>query len=114
MVVERVNLIDNKLLERREATYLFKGMAGKLTRQEAVKLVAKDLGVRPEKIIPVKLISEFGTVDVRGLFYVYEDVEKARAQLPEYIFLRQLTKEERSKILEERRKAKVQAKLAQG
>ena len=104
-------LVENKLLERKEVVYLFKGMAGKLTKAEAVKAVARELGVPEEKVIPIKLETVFGTRDVKGTFYIYEDIEKAKKQLPEYIFLRMLSKEERKKILEERRKAKVQAKL---
>ena len=104
-------MVENKLLERKEAVYLFKGMAGKLTRADAAKAVAEDLGVPEEKVVPIKLKTVFGTRDVKGTFYVYDDLEKAKRQLPEYIFLRMLSKEERKKILEERRKAKVQAKL---
>ena len=104
-------MVENKLLDRKEAVYLFKGMAGKLAKAEAVKAVAKDLGVTKDKVVPIKLKTLFGTRDVKGIFYIYDDPEKARRQLPEYIFLRMLSKEERRKILEERRKAKVQAKL---
>lgn len=104
-------MVENKLLERKEAVYLFKGMAGKLTRAETIKVVAQDLGVSEDKVIPIKLKTLFGTRDVEGTFYIYDDLEKAKRQLPEYIFLRMMSKEERKKILEERRKAKVQAKL---
>ncbi len=109
--MERLSLAENKLLERKEAVFLFKDMAGKLTKAEAVKAVAQDLGVPEEKVIAIKLETMFGTTDVRGTFYIYDDVGKAKKQMPEYIFLRMLGKEERKKILEERRKAKVQAKL---
>lgn len=109
--MKRLSLVENKLLERKEVVYLFKDMAGKLTRAEAVKAVAKDLGVPEDKIIPIKLKTLFGTRDVKGIFYIYEDLEKAKRQLPEYIFLRMLSREERKKILEERRKARVQARL---
>ncbi len=110
MAVERLSLIENKLLERKEAIYLFKEMAGKLTRKEAIKMVAQDLSVPEEKVIPVKLKTEFGTRNVKGIFYIYDDLNKAKLQIPEYMFLRLLGKEERAKILEERRKAKVAAK----
>ena len=76
-----------------------------------MKAVAKDLGVPEDKVIPIKLKTLFGTRDVKGTFYIYDDLEKARRQLPEYIFLRMLSKEERKKMLEEKKKAKVQTKL---
>ena len=108
--MERLSLIDNKLLRRKEAKYLFKGMAGKLTRREAIKKVAEDLSVPEDRVIPIKLRSKFGTRDVNGIFYIYEDFKDARAQISEYVFLRLLSKEDRRKVFEERRKEKVEAK----
>lgn len=111
MHMERSSLVENKLLERKEAVYFFRGVAGRLTREEARKAVAQDLGVPEDKVIPIKLRTFFGTRDVEGTFYIYDDLEKAKLQLPEYLLLRNLKKEERKKILEERRKAKLQTKL---
>jgi ribosomal protein S24E len=101
---------DNKLLGRKELVYLFKDAAGSLTRKDAIEYVASQLSVSPENVVLVKLEGLFGKRDVQGKFYVYSDSEEARRQLPEYLFLRNLSKEERAKILEEKRKAKAAAR----
>ena len=103
MEAELLSSRDNKLLGRKEVVYLFKGVAGKLTRKEVIEFVAKQHSVSPESVIPIKLKGIFGTRNVEGLFYIYQDLNEARKQLPEYIFLRLLPPEERSRILEEKR-----------
>jgi len=99
----------NELLSRRELVILLRGVAGKIGRKEVIELVSKEFGVKGSKVIPIRLDGEFGTNDLRALVYIYDDEEYAKRQLPEYIFLRQLPKEERRKLLEERRRAKVKA-----
>lgn len=107
MDAEIISFKDNKLLGRKEVTYLFKDVAGKLTKKEAVEFVAKQHSVNPASVIPIKLKGVFGTRNVEALFYIYSDMEEARKQLPEYIFLRLLPPEERSRVLEEKRRKEV-------
>ncbi len=101
---------ENKLLGRKELVYLFKGVAGSLSRESAKEHIASKFSVPVENVIPVKLETLFGTRDIRGLFYIYRDVEEARRQLPGYLFLRGMRREERAKVLEEKRKAKAAAR----
>ena len=110
MEAELVHTRDNKLLGRRELVYLFRAAASSLTRRAAAEHVSSQLSVSPEHVVVVKLETISGKRDVRGVFYVYSDVGEARRQLPEYLFLRSLSREERAKVLEEKRRAKAAAR----
>ncbi len=99
----------NALLKRREVKCLFKGHAGKLSRNDAVNLVTTQLKLDKKIVIPVTLECETGRTDVKGTFYVYDDETLAKKHLPKYVFLRLLSKEERKKIAEAE-KAKAKAK----
>ncbi len=103
---EIVTLEDrtNVLLKRREVRCLFRGKAGKLTRNDAVNLLTQQLKLDKKFVIPVILKCETGKADVKGTFYVYDDEGLAKKHLPKYVFLRLLSKEERKKI-EEAQKA---------
>lgn len=106
---EIVTLEDrtNVLLKRREVRCLFRGKAGKLTRNDAVNLLMQQLKLDKKFVIPVILKCETGKADVKGTFYVYDDENLAKKHLPKYVFLRLLSKEERKKIAEaEKAKAK--------
>lgn len=97
----------NDLLSRRELVLLMRGIAGKISRKGLVEVVSKEFGVDPSKVVPISLRGEFGRNDVKVLVYIYDKEEEARRQLPRYILLRQLAKEERRKLLESERRAKV-------
>ena len=99
---EIVTLEDktNALLKRREVMCLFKGQAGKLSRNDAVNLLTGQLKLDKKFVIPVTLKCETGRTDVKGTFYVYEDESLAKKHLPKYVFLRLLSKEERKKVAE--------------
>ena len=97
----------NALLKRREVRCLFKGHAGKLTRNDAANLLVQQLKLDKKFVIPVTLKCETGRTDVKGTFYVYDDEGLAKKHLPKYVFLRLLSKEERKKAREaEKAKAK--------
>ncbi len=104
---------ENRLLGRMELEYLIRGASGKLSRADLAKLVAEMLSASPERVIPVKMLPITGTKDLKALVYVYANPEEAKRQLPDYVFLRMMGKEERAKVLEERRKAKA-AERAKG
>jgi len=99
---EIVTLEDktNALLKRREVMCLFKGQAGKLSRNDAVSLLTEQLKLDKKFVIPITLKCETGKTDVKGTFYVYDDESMAKKHLPKYVFLRLLSKEERKKIAE--------------
>jgi small subunit ribosomal protein S24e len=100
----------NSLLHRREVKVLFRGAAGKIKRTEAVDKLASELAVDKKQVIPINLICETGMTDVHALFYVYDDEKMATKHLPRYRMLRTLPKEERKKILDDEKAAKLKAK----
>jgi ribosomal protein S24E len=106
MPLQQTKLFENTLLNRKEATYYFKDSAGALNRSQAVKMVASDLGVKEENVVLMAIRGKQGTRDVVGTFYVFEDVKAAKAQLPKYYFLRNMSKEERKKYFDDRRKSR--------
>ena len=97
-------------MNRREVKALFRGAAGKIKRTEAAEKIASQLSVDKKKVIPVNLICATGMTDVHAIFYVYDDEKDAAKQLPRYRMLRTLPKEERKKILDEEKAAKLKAK----
>lgn len=100
----------NSLLNRREVRALFRGAAGRIRRIEAAEKIAGQLNVDKKQVIPINLVCETGMTDVRGIFYIYDDEKEAARQLPRYRLLRTLPKEERKKILDEEKAAKLKAK----
>ena len=109
---EIVTLEDriNSLLNRREVKALFRGVAGKIKRVEAAEKMASQLNIDKKLVIPVNLICETGMTDVHAKFYVYDNEKEAAMQLPRYRLLRTLPKEERKKILDDEKAAKLKAK----
>lgn len=100
----------NSLLNRREVKVLFRGAAGRINRDEAAEKIASQLNVNKKQVIPINLRCQTGMTDVHGILYVYEDENEAARQLPRYRLLRTLSREERKKILDEEKAAKLKAK----
>jgi small subunit ribosomal protein S24e len=100
----------NSLLNRREVKALFRGAAGKINRNEAAEKIANQLSVNKKQVIPINLRCQTGMIDVHAILYVYDDENEAARQLPRYRLLRTLSREERKKILDEEKAAKLKAK----
>ena len=100
----------NSLLNRREIKALFRGAAGKINRNEAAEKIANQLNINKKQVVPINLRCQTGMTDVHGLLYVYDDETEATRQLPRYRLLRTLSREERKKILDEEKAAKLKAK----
>jgi small subunit ribosomal protein S24e len=100
----------NLLLNRREVKVLFRGAAGKINRNEVAEKIANQLNVNKKQVVPIKLRCQTGMTDVHGILYVYDDENEASRQLPRYRLLRTLSREERKKILNEEKSAKLKAK----
>ena len=100
----------NSLLNRREVKVLFRGAAGKINRNEAAEKIANQLNVNKKQVIPINLECQTGMIDVHAILYVYDDENEAARQLPRYRLLRTLSREERKKILDEEKAAKLKAK----
>ena len=104
---------DFKVLERSYVEVRLQGRDGRLTRREAVEAVAQQLGVVPKTIGIIRLEGQAGTTDVVGKFYVYESAESKKRVHPRYLEERMLTKEEREKLQQERKKAAASAQPAE-
>lgn len=104
---------DSKVLERSYVELRIEGRAGKITRKEAIAAVAQELGVAPENVGVVKLDGRAGTTDVVGSFYVYGSAGLKKTVHPRYLDERVLTKEEREKLKQERKKAATPAPAAE-
>lgn len=100
----------NSLLNRREVKAIFRGASGKINRIEAAKKIANQLNVDKERVLPINLRCQTGMVDVYAIFYVYDDEHEAARQLPRYMLLRTLSRDERKKILDEEKAAKLKGK----
>jgi ribosomal protein S24E len=104
---------DSKVLERSYVELRLDGRAGKLTRKEAITVVAQELGVAPENVGVVRLDGHAGTTDVICRFYVYDSANAKRRVHPKYLEERVLTKEEREKLKQGRKKAVTPAPTAE-
>ncbi len=102
----------NSLLNRREVKVIFRGAAGKINRNDATEKIANQLNVNKKQVVPINLRCQTGMTDVHGILYVYDDENEAAKQLPRYRLLRTLSREERKKVLDEEKAAKLKAKQA--
>jgi small subunit ribosomal protein S24e len=100
----------NTLLNRRELRAVFRGAAGKINRTEAAEKIANHLNIDKKYVIPINLRCQTGMIDVHAVFFVYDDENEPARQLPRYRLLRTLSREERKKILDEEKAAKLKAK----
>ena len=103
---------NNALLKRREIKTLIKNATGSIKRQEAVELVANKLKLDKNNILPISIKSEYGNPDVFALMYCYDKIDDAKKQIPRYLFLRSLAKDERKKIIDDEKATRLKAKQA--
>lgn len=96
---------ESKLLGRREVLVLFKEKAGALTRRDAVKEVAQEMKVEEKRVGLISLYSQAGTRSLVGRFHVYDSEESMKSLHHDYLSVRLLTKEEREKLKQEKKKA---------
>lgn len=103
---------SNLLLNRRELRISLRNAAGKISKIELIKMLSKNFNVDEKKIFPIFMDSEKGKTDVKATIFIYEDSELAKSHLPKYRILRKLSGEERKKIIDEEKAAKLKAKQA--
>jgi small subunit ribosomal protein S24e len=103
---------NNVLLKRREIKSIIKNASGSLKRQDAVDLVANKLKVDKKNLLPISIKSEFGNPDLIALMYYFEKIDDAKKQIPRHLFLRSLSKDERKKIIDDEKAARLKAKQA--
>lgn len=95
---------ESKVLDRSYVEVTMEGRAGKISRKEAIAALAQELRVPAENIGLIRIEGQSGTTDLVGKFYVYgSEVSKNKIQL-KYLGERALTKEEREKLKQDRKK----------
>lgn len=105
--------LDSKVLDRAYVELSIEGRAGMITRKEAIEAAAKELGVAPENVGLIRIDGHSGTRDLVGKFYVYGSTDSKNRLHPKHLALRLLTKEERDKIKQDKKKAKTPAPAAE-
>lgn len=95
---------ESKLLDRAYVELLMDGKGGKLTRKEAIDMLAKELGVQAENVGLLRLKGQSGTTDLVGEFYVYGSQASKKLAHPKHLEARLLTKEEREKLKQAKKK----------
>jgi ribosomal protein S24E len=103
--LQAVKKSESKVLDRSYVELSLEGRAGKITRKEAIAAVAQELGVPPENVGLIRIDGQSGTTNVLGKFYVYGSADSKKKIQPKYLDERMLTKEEREKLKQERKKA---------
>ena len=96
---------ESKVLDRSYVEMSLEGKAGKISRKEAIAAVAQEMGVPPENVGLIRIDGQAGTTKVVGRFYVYGSAESKKRVHPKYLDERILSKEEREKLKQERKKA---------
>ncbi len=96
---------ESKVLDRSYVEVALDDGAGKITRKEAIAMVAQEMGVPPEKVALIRIDGQSGTRKVMGRFFVYGSAASKDRVHPKYLGERTLTKEEREKLKQERKKA---------
>ncbi len=100
---------ESKVLDRSYVEVKMDGRAGKLTRKEAIVAVAQEMKVPSENVALIRIDGQSGSTNLVGKFYVYGSAESKKRVHPRYLEERTLTKEERQKLRQERKKPKTPA-----
>ena len=103
---------ESKVLDRSYVELSVEGRAGKISRKEAIEMVAQELSVPAENVGLLRVDGQSGTSKVLGRFYVYGSADSKKRVHPRYLQERTFTKEEREKLKQERKKAKTPAAAA--
>ena len=96
---------ESKVLDRAYVEMSLEGKAGKVSRKEAIDEVAKEMGVPSENVGLIRIDGQSGTTRVVGRFYVYGSADSKSKVHPKYLDHRTLSKEERDKLKQEKKKA---------
>ena len=104
---------ESKVLDRSYVELTLDDRAGKVTRKEAIAMVAQEMGIPAENVGLIRMDGQSGTTRVVGKFYVYGSAASKGKFHPKYLGERTLTKEEREKLKQERKKAATAAPAAE-
>ena len=117
MEAGKINVLyefQNPYLNRSEYLVEFNFEKNKMpSRNELREFFAKQFNKPPELVIVKKVKSAYGGLKASAEIIVYSDKESLNIE-PQYVLLRHLSKEERSKVIEEMKKKKLEAKKIKG
>jgi ribosomal protein S24E len=91
---------ENKLLSRRELAVVFKGGSGFVSRPAAAEAISSRLGVPKDRVKVISLNGKFGLRDLFASVYVYHDAKDMKKQIPPYVSIRELPKDQRKQARE--------------
>lgn len=77
-IIKTISDVNNTFLSRRELCCDFIGLSGKLKKNEAIEMVAKEFGIVGKVIIPIKMENHVGKTITTGTFYIYDDMDLAK------------------------------------
>ena len=103
---------DNLFMKRKELRLILKNAAGRITKTDAINLIAAKNNIEKKTIVPISMNCSYGKPDVDASFYIYESEAAMKDSLPKHRNLRLLGKAERKKIIEDEKSAKLKAKQA--
>jgi small subunit ribosomal protein S24e len=83
-----------------------------MTRIDAAQQIAEKLNVDKNKVIAISMTGQRGTMDLQSTFYIYNNEDDMKKQLPRYRMLRAISKADRKKLLDEEKAEKLKAKQA--
>ena len=87
-LIQTLSDVNNTFLSRRELTCDFAGLGGKLKTLEAVDMITKEFKLDGKIVIPMRLKTNVGMLNVTGTFYVYDDEALAKKHINPTIFSR--------------------------
>ena len=103
---------DNLFMKRKELRLILKNAAGRITKTDAINLIAAKNNIEKKRIVPISMNCSYGKPDVEGSFHIYESETAMKDFLPRYRNLRLLGRAERKKIIDDEKAAKLKAKQA--
>ena len=101
---------DNLFMKRKELRLILKNAAGRVTKTDAINLIAAKNNIEKKTIVPISMNCSYGKPDVDASFYIYESESAMKDSLPKHRNLRLLGKAERKKIIDDEKAAKLKAK----
>ena len=88
MSLEKIETVENPLLERTEISALFISKSGSLTRKQAIDLISKKTRIDSSAVYAINLSNSSGSTHIIGTFYIYNEESLAKKYLPNYIIKR--------------------------
>lgn len=88
MEVKIISNNENKLLNRREISFVVEEQTKTANKEEILKEVCKKLSLNPEATIVIKVNQGFGKKESSGVVHSYDKKETLKKYEPEYMLTR--------------------------